>query len=163
MTMEARLRRLETQVRRMRWVIIVLLMIGAGAVIFLVTQREDVPQVVRAHRFEVIGDNGRVAAKMGHAVNNGRVWIFNDQGHSAAFLTTDEFGAGSVATFNGKDPRKPEGTVLFTLASDEARHAVMRILHEQGYGLLLEGDDGSGVAGRIETLNKEATVVVAWP
>ncbi len=163
MTTEDRLRHLEIQVRRMRWVSIVLLMIGAGAVIFLVTQREAVPQVVRAHSFEVIGDNGRVAAKMGHAVNNGGVWIFNDQGYSAAFLTTDEFGAGSVATFNGKDPRKPEGTVLFTLASDDASHAVMRILHEQGYGLLLEGDDGNRTGGRIEILNNEAEVVVAWP
>jgi len=163
MTTEDRLRRLEIQIRRMRWVIIVLLMIGAGVVIFSVTQREDLPQVIRAHSFEVIGDNGRVAAKMGHQVSNGGVWVFNDQGYSAAFLTTDEFGAGSVAIFNGKDPRKPQGTVLFTLASDEASHAVMRILHEQGYGLLLEGDDGTGAGGRIETLNKEATVVDAWP
>ena len=163
MTTDDRLKRLEIQVRRMRWVIIVLLMIAAGAAIFSVTQREDVPQVIRANSFEVIGDNGRVAAKMGHAVNNGGVWVFNDQGHSAVFLTTDEFGAGSLATFNGKDPRKPEGTVLFTLTSDQASHAVMRILHEQGYGLLLEGDDGTGAGGRIETLNKEATVVDAWP
>ncbi len=163
MTTEDRLKRLEIQVRRMRWVIIVLLMIGAGAVIFAVTQREDLPQVIRAHSFEVIGDNGRVAAKMGHQVSNGGVWVFNDQGHSVAFLTTDEFGAGSLATFNGKDPRKPEGTVLFTLTSDDASHAVMRILHEKGYGLLLEGDDGTGAGGRIETLNKEATMVVAWP
>ncbi len=163
MTIEDRLKRLEIQVRRMRWVIIVLLLIGAGAVIFSVMQREDVPQVIRAHSFEVIGDNGRVAAKMGHQVSNGGVWVFNDQGYSAAFLTTDEFGAGSVTTFNGKDPRKAQGTVLFTLASDEASHAVMRILHEQGYGLLLEGDDGTGAGGRIETLNNEASVVVAWP
>ncbi|MEE8154323.1 MAG: hypothetical protein V3T53_05115 [Phycisphaerales bacterium] len=163
MTTEDRLRRLEIQVRRMRWVIIVLLMIGAGAVIFSVTQREDVPQVIRAQSFEVIGDNGRVAAKMGHQASNGGVWVFNDQGYSAAFLTTDEFGAGSVTTFNGKDPRKPQGTVLFTLASDEASHAVMRILHEKGNGLLLEGDDGTGAGGRIETLNNEASVVVAWP
>ena len=163
MTTEDRLKRLEIQVRRMRWVIIVLLMIGAGAVIFSVTQREGLPQVIRAHSFEVIGDNGRVAAKMGHQVSNGGVWVFNDQGYSAAFLTTDEFGAGSVALFNGKDPRKPQGTVLFTLASDEASHAVMRILHEQGYGLLLEGDDGTGDGGRIETLTNEASVVVAWP
>ena len=163
MTTEDRLKRLEIQVRRMRWVIILLLMIGAGAVIFLVTQREDVPQVIRAHSFEVIGDNGRVAAKMGHQVSNGGVWVFNEHGYSAAFLTTDEFGAGSVATFNGKDPRKPEGAVLFTLASDEASYAVMKILHEQGYGLLLEGDDGTGAGGRIETLNNEAAVVVAWP
>ena len=163
MTTEDRLKRLEIQVRRMRWVIIVLLMIGAGAVIFSVTQREGLPQVIRAHSFEVIGDNGRVAAKMGHQVSNGGVWVFNDQGYSAAFLTTDEFGAGSVALFNGKDPRKPQGTVLFTLASDEASHAVMRILHEQGYGLLLEGDDGTGGGGRIETLTNEASVVVAWP
>ena len=163
MTTEDRLKRLETQVRRMRWVIIVLLMIGAGAVIFSVTQREDVPAVIRAHSFEVIGDNGRVAAKMGHQLSNGGVWVFNDQGYSAAFLTTDEFGAGSLAIFNGKDPSKPQGTVLFTLASDEASHAVMRILHEQGYGLRLEGDNGTGVGGRIETLNNEASVVVAWP
>ena len=163
MELDQRLRRLEVQVRRIRWVALVLLVIAAGAVIYIVTQREDVPQVIRAHSFEVIGDNGRVAAKMGHAVNNGGVWIFNDQGYSAAFLTTDEFGAGSVATFNGKDPRKPAGTVLFTVASDDASHAVMRILDKQGYGLLLEGDDGTGTGGRIETLNKEATVVVAWP
>ena len=163
MTTEDRLRRLEIQIRRMRWVIIVLLMIGAGVMIFSVTQREDLPQVIRAHSFEVIGDNGRVAAKMGHQVSNGGVWVFNDQGYSAAFLTTDEFGAGSVAIFNGKDPRKPQGTVLFTLASDEASHAVMRILHEKGYGLLLEGGDGTGAGGRIESLNNEATVVVAWP
>ena len=163
MELDQRLTRLEVQVRRIRWVALVLLAISASAVIYIVTQREDLPAVIRAQSFEVIGDNGRVAAKMGHAANNGGVWIFNDQGYSAAFLTTDEFGAGSVATFNGKDPRKPEGTVLFTLTSDEASHAVMRILHEQGYGLLLEGDDGTGTGGRIETLNKEATVVVAWP
>lgn len=163
MTTEDRLKRLETQVRRMRWVIIVLLMIGAGAVIFSVTQREDVPAVIRARSFEVIGDNGRVAAKMGHQLSNGGVWVFNDRGYSAAFLTTDEFGAGSLAIFNGKDPRQPQGTVLFTLTSDEASHAVMRILHEQGYGLRLEGDNGTGAGGRIETLNNEASVVVAWP
>ncbi len=163
MELDQRLRRLEVQVRRIRWVALVLLVIAASAVIYIVTERADVPQVVRAHSFEVIGDNGRVAAKMGHAVNNGGVWIFNDQGYSAAFLTTDEFGAGSVTTFNGKDPRRPEGTVLFTLASDDASHAVMRILDGQGYGLLLEGDDGVGTGGRIETLNREAAVVVAWP
>ncbi len=163
MDLQQRLRRVEVQVKRIRWVALVLLVIASSAVIYIVMQREDVPQIVRAHSFEVIGDNGRVAAKMGHAVNNGGVWIFNDQGHSAAFLTTDEFGAGSVATFNGKDPRKPEGTVLFTLTSDQANHAVMRILHEQGYGLLLEGDDGTGTGGRIETLNEEATVADAWP
>ena len=46
MTTEDRLKRLEIQVRRMRWVIIVLLMIGAGAVIFSVTRREDIPGII---------------------------------------------------------------------------------------------------------------------
>ena len=103
MTVEQRLKRLETQTFRLRWVVIVLVAISAGAVIFAVTQREDIPAVIRARSFEVIGENGKVAAKMGHAGNNGGVWIFNAEGYSAVFLTTDDFGAGSVATFNGKE------------------------------------------------------------
>ena len=163
MTTEDRLKRLETQVRRMRWVIIVLLVIGAGAVIFSVLQREDLPEIIRAHSFEVIGDNGRVAAKMGHADNNGGVWIFNADGYSTVFLTTDDFGAGSVATFNGKDPRKPEGTVLFSLASEDGAQAVMRVLSEHGRGLKLVGDDGGGAGGRIEAIDNDATVIDTWP
>ncbi len=85
MTVEQRLKRLETQTFRLRWVVIVLVAISAGAVIFSVTQREDIPGVIRARSFEVIGDNGKVAAKMGHAVNNGGVWIFNAEGYSTVF------------------------------------------------------------------------------
>ena len=163
MTVEQRLKQLETQTFRLRWVVIVLVAISAGAVIFSVTQREDIPGVIRARSFEVIGDNGRVAAKMGHAVNNGGVWIFNAEGYSTVFLTTDDFGAGSVATFNGKDPRKLQGTVLFNLASEDGAQAVMRILSEQGHGLKLVGDDGSGAGGRIETIDNDATVIASWP
>ena len=163
MTVEQRLKRLETQTFRLRWVVIVLVAISAGAVIFSVTQREDIPGVIRARSFEVIGDNGRVAAKMGHAVNNGGIWIFNADGYSTVFLTTDDFGAGSVATFNGKDPRKLQGTVLFNLASEDGAQAVMRILNEQGHGLKLVGDDGRGAGGRIETIDNDATVIDTWP
>ncbi len=163
MTVEQRLKRLETQTRRMRWVVLVLLMIAAGAVIFSVTRREDIPGVIRARSFEVIGENGKVAAKMGHAVNNGGVWIFNAEGYSTVFLTTDDFGAGAVATFNGKDPRKPEGTVLFSLASENGTEAVMRLLSEHGHGLKLVGDDGGGAGGRIETIDNDATVIASWP
>ena len=163
MTVEQRLKQLETQTFRLRWVVIVLVAISAGAVIFSVTQREDIPGVIRARSFEVIGDNGKVAAKMGHAVNNGGVWIFNAEGYSTVFLTTDDFGAGSVATFNGKDPRKPGGTVLFNLASEDGAQAVMRIRSEQGQGLKLVGDDGSGAGGRIETIDNDATVIASWP
>ena len=163
MTVEQRLKQLETQSFRLRWVVIVLVAISAGPVIFAVTQREDIPGVIRARSFEVIGDNGRVAAKMGHAVNNGGVWIFNADGYSTVFLTTDDFGAGSVATFNGKDPRKPGGTVLFNLASEDGAQAVMRILSEQGHGLKLVGDDGGGAGGRIETIDNDATVIASWP
>ena len=163
MTVEQRLKQLETQTFRLRWVVIVLVAISAGAVIFSVTQREDIPGVIRARSFEVIGDNGKVAAKMGHAGNNGGVWIFNAEGYSTVFLTTDDFGAGSVATFNGKDPRKLQGTVLFNLASEDGAQAVMRILSEQGHGLKLVGDDGSGAGGRIETIDNDATVIASWP
>ena len=163
MTVEQRLKQLETQTCRLRWVVIVLVAISAGAVIFAVTQREDIPGVIRARSFEVIGDNGRVAAKMGQAGNNGGVWIFNAEGYSTVFLTTDDFGAGSVATFNGKDPRMPGGTVLFTLASEDGVQAVMRILNEQGHGLKLVGDDGGGAGGRIETIDNDATVIDTWP
>ena len=163
MTVEQRLKRLETQTRRMRWVVLVLLMIAAGAVIFSVTRREDIPGVIRARSFEVIGENGKVAAKMGHAVNNGGVWIFNAEGYSTVFLSADEFGAGSVSTFNGKDPRKPQSTVLFSLASEDGAQAVMRILSEPGHGLKLVGDDGNGTGGRIETIDNDATVAAVWP
>ncbi len=163
MTVEQRLKQLETQSFRMRWVVIVLVAISAGAVIFAVTQREDIPGVIRARSFEVIAENGKVVATMGQAGNNGGVWIFNAEGYSTVFLTTDDFGAGSVATFNGKDPRKLEGTVLFTLASEDGVQAVMRILNEQGHGLKLVGDDGGGAGGRIETIDNDATVIASWP
>ena len=163
MTVEQRLKWLEIQTFRLRWIVIVLVAISAGAVIFAVTQREDIPGVIRARSFEVIGDNGKVAAKMGHALDNGGVWIFNADGYSTVFLTTDDFGAGSVAMFNGKDPRKPEGTVLFSLASENGAQAVMRILSQQGHGLKLVGDDGSGAGGRIETIDHDATVIQSWP
>ena len=163
MTVEQRLKRLETQTFRLRWIVIVLVAISAGAVIFSVTRREDIPGVIRAQSFEVIADNGKVAAKMGHAVNNGGVWIFNADGYSTVFLTTDDFGAGSVATFNGKDPRKPEGTVLFSLASENGAEAVMRLLSEQGHGLKLVGDDGRGAGGRIVAIDNDATVIASWP
>ncbi len=60
-------------------------------------QREDVPQVIRAHSFEVIGDSSRVAAKMGDQISNGGeavLRILSEQGHGLKLVGDDGGGAG---------------------------------------------------------------------
>jgi len=162
MTDQQRIEVLETQVRRLRWVFIGVVFLASISIAFIVSRPKVMPGVIKAGGFEVVDDNGRTVAKMGHEHNNGGVWIFNDQGHSAAFLNIDEFGAGSLSLYNGKDPRKPEAKVLFALSSDNAQQAIMRILSDQGHGLKLLGNS-EGTAGSIETINDQGEAVDSWP
>ena len=162
MTDQQRIEVLETQVRRLRWVFIGVVLLASIAIALIVTRPKVMPGVIKAGAFEVVDASGRVVAKMGHQLNNGGIWIFNDQGNSAAFLTIDEFGAGSLSLYNGKDPRKPEHKVLFALSSDNASQAVMRILSDQGHGLKLLGNS-EGTAGSIETINDQGETVDSWP
>ena len=162
MTDQQRIEVLETQIRRLRWVFIGVVLFASIAIALVVTRPKIMPNVIRAGAFEVVDANGRVVAKMGHQLNNGGVWIFNDQGHSAAFLNIDYFGAGSLSLYNGKDPRKPEAKVLFALSSDSASQAIMRILSDQGHGLKLLGNS-DGTTGSIETINDLGEMVDIWP
>ncbi|MCH8824951.1 MAG: hypothetical protein IH984_15755 [Planctomycetes bacterium] len=163
MTDQQRIEILETQVRRLRWVFIGVVLFASIAIALIVTRPKVMPDVIKAGAFEVVDASGRVVAKMGHHLNNGGIWIFNDQGNSAAFLTIDEFGAGSLSLYNGKDPRKPtDHKVLFALSSDNAQQAIMRILSDQGHGLKLLGDSDSTV-GRIETINDQGETIDTWP
>ncbi len=163
MTDQQRIEVLETQVRRLRWVFIGVVLFASIAIVWIVNRPKVMPGVIKAGGFEVVDGNGRVVAKLGHQVNNGGVWIFNDDGHSAAFLTIDDFGAGSLSLYNGKDPRKPtEHKVLFALSSDNAAQAIMRILSDQGHGLKLLGNS-DGTVGSIETINDQGETEDTWP
>ncbi len=162
MTDQQRIEVLETQVRRLRWVFIGVVLFASIAIALIVTRPKNMHNVIKAGAFEVVDANGRVVAKMGHQLNNGGVWIFNDQGNSAAFLNIDDFGAGSLSLYNGKDPRKPEHKVLFALSSDNAQQAIMRILTDQGHGLKLLGNTDSTV-GSIETINDLGITIDTWP
>ena len=162
MSDQQRIQVLETQIRRLRWVFIGVVLFASIAIALIVTRPKVMPNVIKAGRFEVVDANGRTVAKLGHQLNNGGVWIFNDQGNSVAFLTTDDFGAGSLSLYNGKDQRKPEFKVLFALSSDNAHQAIMRILSDQGHGLKLLGNS-DGTVGRIETINDQSETVDTWP
>lgn len=162
MTDQQRIEVLETQVRRLRWVFIGVVLFASIGVALIVTRPKVMADVIKAGGFEVVDANGRTVAKLGHQNNNGGVWIFNDLGNSAAFLAIDEFGAGSLSLYNGKDQRKPEFKVLFALSSDNANQAIMRILSDQGHGLKLLGNT-EGVVGSIETINDQGETVDSWP
>jgi len=163
MTDQQRIQTLETQVRRLRWVFIGVVLFASIAIVWIVTRPKVMPSVIKAGSFEVVDDSGRTVANLGHQNSNGGVWIFNDQGHSAAFLAIDEFGAGSLSLYNGKDPRKlAEAKVLFALSSDNAQQAIMRILSDQGHGLKLLGNS-DGTVGSIETINDQGETTDSWP
>ena len=126
MTVEERVTRLERENSRLRRGRIIVLVIASGLAVMGQAAPRSVPDVIRAKKFEVIGDNGRLIARLGRGVfqDYGALSIFdsneelkasifastvggviftaNRKGRTVVSIGPDEAGNGSISTFNGK-------------------------------------------------------------
>ena len=113
MTVEQRLERLERQNGRLKWTFAVLVGLAAvGCVMGLKGQSEqplaapvprDVPEVIQAQRFEVIGPNGTAIVQLDATKEgSGVVFTRNKKGRLVVQLGATEDGTGVVWTYNKK-------------------------------------------------------------
>jgi hypothetical protein len=106
MTIEQRMERLERQNRHLRWMVggmlglaVTGLVLGAAAS----SGGDEIPNVLRAHRVEVITPDGKPAVVLGMTTNDaGTVSTMDSKGNKLVTLGVTTNGEGTVTTQNDK-------------------------------------------------------------
>jgi hypothetical protein len=134
--LEARLARLERTNRRYRLAIVGLVagIVAATALGF----DQNIYDVVRARRFEVVDSTGAVLTEIGYDASGGRVLARRRDGGGALFFTNAEGGALGLLTPDGHVPFRagvsPKGGLLVITNRDDQ------------FVMMAAADDSSGGA-----------------
>lgn len=154
MEMETRVARLERELRRSRWITVLLLialaaLLGYGA-------GESIPEVLRAKRFEMVDDAGRPLLALRPTSSGGAIGVFSRSGNLAAVLTADETGGGllNIASAGG-------GNGVLVLGSNaEGTGGALTIFNgaEKEVVTLRPDKQGRGVVGAWDAAGKGHTL-----
>ncbi len=180
---ESRLERLETENRKLRYGVGALALVGVSVAMLGVSDPQlgpgGVADVVRARRFEVINDNGRVAAELDHLMNFGRLAIRDDQGELGVWAATRSGQGGAVFTLNRGEKLVElsstiDGEGVVTSYNSRTRGRLVDLIpNTQGGGALVTYDErgarlvtlsvtneGEGV---VATYNRAGGLQATWP
>lgn len=105
MNMEERISRLERQNHRLRAILGGALLVGIGALIVgqAAPSRDDVANIIRARRIEVVAEDGRPAVILGMtAGGTGTVTTLDSKNNKIVTLGVTRGGEGAITTGNGK-------------------------------------------------------------
>ena len=107
MTVEDRLDRLERQNKLLKAGLVSLLAVVMVAGLFAFTQPEQIPDVVQARAFHVVGKDGTVLVKLEDTLGfgagiAGTLRTFDSEGRELVSLGATVEGEGMVTTMNGK-------------------------------------------------------------
>ena len=151
MTTDTRIESLESQVRtlkRMLFGIFGLVVVGG---LLAATSMQGVPDVIRAKKFQVVTDEGKVQARLYADADGGVLGISDKNGKDVAVLGVNAHGGGmlGVADRNGKDVAEisanADGGVL--LISNKVGKSVAGIYADaDGGSFVINKNDGSKVA-----------------
>lgn len=147
----SRLERLERDNRRLRRFVFAAAVLVAALAAIYATQ--PVPQVVRAHSFEVIDNSGKVRAKMAVQPNGESfIQVNNEQEHPRAALVASASGVTTIGIFDaqgqavaslGTDAVSGSGIIS---ANDAGGHTRVALIAEDSHGgcdLWLLGANGN--------------------
>lgn len=159
--LEDRVSRVEGELRRWRLIGAACACITLAAVCMAAAPSDNVPTVVRANGFELIDDNGNVAAELETAENGARLSIKTTENYSSASLVANDNRSGLYLGHQG-EPHGEDDGVMKNSASLEAyqRGGVLGMYQttEEGrYFLRAEGGKG-GTEIRIKRPPKTKTV-----
>ena len=177
MTIEERIGRVE---KKYRFVLSLLFIFCTLVLLDLVVRYRvpaEAPDVIRAKNFEVLNDEGRLAARLGANLHGGGIAIFNVKGMPLVNIGLTAGGYGAVTTFNG------EGRELVQLGAMEGGYGAVTTFSSEGKELVtlaatVDGDssisaynaEGKRIArlgareggdGSISTFNSEGKELVA--
>lgn len=160
MTIEQRMDKLERQNRHLKWGLgglVVLgvagLLMGAGAA----ADKEDVPNIIRTHRIEVVGADGKPGVIIGLTSNNtGTFSTLNEAGTKVVTLGVTKGGEGTVTTHNKK------GNDLVKVGATTSGEGVITT-HDAGGQRLLELGMTVKNQPKIFSYKPDGTPRASWP
>lgn len=100
MTTEERLGRLERQNRRMKKGLIALSLALASTLIMGQAIRSEIPNVIRARKFEVVNGRGRTMVELGSTRIFGYLFISNQDGTVVTTISSNHVGDGMIRTLD---------------------------------------------------------------
>ena len=137
MSTDARMESLENQVRVLkRFMVAMLGLLVAGASL-AATSLRDVPDVIRAGKFEVVNDDGQAVVQLGVNKAGGLVQIQKADGNSVIQLTAHPEG-GSVSAHNG------QGKTLVLMGGNEHGAGAFQTRNSKGQTLVVLGTNQAG-------------------
>jgi hypothetical protein len=123
----ARLERTEKQLRRLTWVVLVLLGISGGTAAYVAYSCLVVPRTVAAREFLLVDDGGRVRATLRQ--ENGGAWLL--------------FSAQTGTTFRGAVGVEPDGSLLVASKGEDGKFRLVLGQADGRVGLRLGDPDGT--------------------
>lgn len=142
--------RLERQNKRLNWGLCATVLTGLSLLLMGQNSSQDVPDVIRAKRFEVVDDQGKALVILAAGEGAGLILTFDEKGNGLVAIGAPE-GGGAVATFDGKGNQKENQLVAIGATSD----GTAQIATYDGKGNKLVMISAGMGRGTIATLDKE--------
>jgi len=130
--------------------------VGLSLLIMGQTLPGKVYNVVKAKRFEVIGDNGRMMVMLTSDRDFGLIAVVNSKKNPLVSIGADNSGNGIIRTHN------PKGKQLVYIGAAPHKSGLVKINNSAGKHLIRILSDKSG-AGRIVQINRANKVNAIWP
>lgn len=185
MTIEERLGRLERQNRWLKGGMVSLLLAVVAVGLLGVASKDQVPDVVKARAFHVVGKDGAVLVKLedafGTGIGFGSVTTLNSEGRYLVKLGMMANGEGDIETVNAKGEtivwigasasgdgmittRNAKGQDIVLICVTEKDEGGIRTLNAKGQKLVNIGtnpDDGRGVVWTFDPSGIRAAGILA--
>jgi len=159
MTIEQRVEKLERQNRNLKLVAAALLVAGATALIMgqAPAANDEVVNLIRAHRIEIISNEGKPAVVLGMtAAGTGTVTTFDPKENKIVSLGVTRNGEGTITTGNRK------GNDLIKLAVTTEGEGVLITNNADGKKLIEIGVTTEGNP-KIYTYKVDGSTRAQWP
>ena len=150
MTADTRIESLETQVRTLKRMLVGVFGVVVVGVLLAATTLQTVPDVIRAKKFEVVNDEGKVLAGLGQGTYGSFLTLRNRSEEVFALLYTD--GDGSVLSIYNKDGKR--GAAILA----NANGGVVNVANKEGKSVAVVAANADG--GVLSIDNTEGKPVV---
>lgn len=159
MTIEQRIEKLERQNRHLKLAVAGILMTAVGALVMgqAAATGDDVANIIRAHRIEVVSESGKPAVVLGMtAGGTGTVTTLDDKGGKIVTLGVAKGGEGTITTNNAK------GNELVKVGVTTEGEGVIITQNQEGKKLIEIGVTTDGQP-KIYTFKKDGSPKSQWP
>jgi hypothetical protein len=152
MSTDTRIESLETQVRTLKRMLFGVFGVVIVGGLLAATTLQSVPDVIRAKKFEVVNDEGKVIVLMNSVLHQGTHYGFvataNSKGQTLVALGVSTDGEGVVRTENGK------GGLLVKLGTTTSGNGVVKTENGKGGTLVTLGTYSGTKGGYVETFTQ---------